>query len=42
MPMENLRQMIKGRRVKNAQRIPGEHEKLHIWNSSKMMTWQNR
>ena len=41
MPMENLRQMIKKRRAKNAQRIPGEHEKSYIWNSSQMMTWQN-
>ena len=38
---ENLIRMIKGRRAKNAQRIPGEHVKLHIWNSSQMMTWQN-
>ena len=37
----NLRQMIKRRRAKNAQRIPGEHKKLHIWNLSQMMTWQN-
>ena len=39
---EHLKQMTKERRAKNAQRIPGEHEKLYIWSSSQMMMWQNR
>ena len=39
MPTEHLKQMTNERRAKNAQRIPGEHEKLYIWSSSQMMTW---
>ena len=41
MPTEHLKQMTNARRAKNAQQTHGEHEKLHIWNSSQMMTWQN-
>ena len=30
------------RRQKNSKRIPGECEKLYIWNSNQMMMWTNK
>ena len=39
---ENLIETTIQRRQKNEKRIPGEHEKLYIWNSNQMMTWMNK
>ena len=41
MSMENLIEMKKRRRAKDVKRIPGECEKLYIWNLNRMMMWQN-
>ena len=41
MRTKNLKEMLKQRRAKNIKRTPGEREKLYIWNSNQIMTWQN-